>query len=141
MNCQWPIRLRDCYILFLALLLTSCSSSPEQASSGEDTSLYIPEIDYSKTSPSSTHTDTVKISDMKFVPEEIKVRMGDTIIWINNDLVAHCITEINKGWTSSPISAGASWKMAVNNGAEYYCAIHLVMKGRIVLEESFSSAP
>lgn len=77
---------------------------------------------------------TVEIKDMKFVPESITVNKGDTIIWINKDIMPHDVTEENqKAWTSSVIPAGGSWKMAVTEAADYYCSIHVVMKGKIVL--------
>lgn len=77
----------------------------------------------------------VSISKMKFNPEEIKVHKGDTVIWENEDLVPHCVTELNnKAWTSSIIPPGGSWKMAVKQSADYFCAIHQVMKGKIEVE-------
>ncbi len=80
-------------------------------------------------------THTVLIKDMQFVPEEITVKKGDTIIWINQDMVAHDVTEEKtKAWTSSMLADGQSWKMAVNAEADYYCSIHVVMKGRIKLK-------
>lgn len=79
-------------------------------------------------------TYTVEIKDMKFVPESITVNKGDTIIWINKDIVPHDVTEEKqKVWTSSVIPADGSWKMAVTEAADYYCSIHVVMKGKIVL--------
>lgn len=128
------------FFLLVILLYCNCSSSPEENTSGEDsstdTSYYVPEGGY-KSAANKPAVDTIVIDEMKFTPQEIKVHKGDTIVWINHDLVAHCVTEeITKAWTSSPIPSGASWKMVVQNGGEYYCAIHLVMKGRIVLEES-----
>lgn len=75
---------------------------------------------------------TVEIKDMKFVPDIITVNIGDTIVWINRDLVAHDATEeTSKAWTSGPIASGESWKMAVSEPADYYCSIHVVMKGKI----------
>ena len=79
--------------------------------------------------------DTVFIKDMKFLPEEIKVRQGDTIVWINKDLVDHCVTELKgKTWTSGLLASGSSWKMAAKQSSDYYCTIHQVMKGKIVME-------
>lgn len=79
-------------------------------------------------------TYTVEIKGMKFVPESITVNKGDTIIWINKDIVPHDVTEeTSKAWTSSVIPAGESWKMAVEDAADYFCSIHVVMKGKIVL--------
>src|SRR4030095_3199191 len=125
--------------LFLVLLCSSCVSSPEEKSSGDlsfDTSYYIPDKSISDLiKKNRPHTDTVEIVDMKFQPEEIKVNKGDTIIWVNHDLVNHCVTEESKGWTSSAIPGGSSWKMVVSSAANYYCAIHLVMKGRIALND------
>lgn len=78
---------------------------------------------------------TVEISGMKFQPENITVHSGDTIVWINNDITTHCVTEeATKAWTSSNILKGSSWKMVVKGSCNYYCAIHQVMKGRIIVE-------
>lgn len=73
---------------------------------------------------------TIQISGMKINPAEITLHKGDTVVW-NNDRVAHCVTEENtKAWTSSKIEAGGSWKMVANTSANYFCEIHLVMKGK-----------
>lgn len=62
---------------------------------------------------------------MKSHPDEITVHKGDTVAWINHDMVTHCIAEENtKSWTSSNIAAGNSWKMVIQPGADYFCAIH-----------------
>ncbi|WP_449440580.1 plastocyanin/azurin family copper-binding protein [Pedobacter steynii] len=78
---------------------------------------------------------TVEIKNMKFVPDDITVKQGDTIIWVNHDMVAHDVTEEgSKQWTSSTIPSGGSWKMDVTAAANYYCSIHVVMKGKIRLQ-------
>jgi plastocyanin len=85
--------------------------------------------------PQKPKVYTVEIKDMKFVPQNITVRKGDTLIWINRDMMAHDVTEETaKMWTSGPIAAGGSWKIAVSEEAAYYCSIHVVMKGKIELE-------
>ncbi|ATP56551.1 plastocyanin [Pedobacter ginsengisoli] len=78
---------------------------------------------------------TVEIKNMKFVPDDITVKQGDTIIWVNHDMMAHDVTEEgSKQWTSSIIPSGGSWKMGVTAAANYYCSIHVVMKGKIRLQ-------
>jgi plastocyanin len=75
---------------------------------------------------------TVEIRDMKFVPERIIVNKGDTIKWINNDMVAHDITEQpGKSWSSGSLASGGTWKLVVSKSADYYCSIHTVMTGKI----------
>jgi plastocyanin len=77
----------------------------------------------------------VQIRNMVFEPSRITVHKGDTVIWTNLDIVAHDVTEEKtKSWTSSPISIGKSWKMAVSESVDYYCSIHVVMKGKIIVE-------
>ncbi len=78
---------------------------------------------------------TVVISGMKFQPETVYIQKGDTITWENKDIVAHCITEFpSKKWTSSLLDPGQSWKKVVNESCDYYCAVHVVMKGKIIVK-------
>jgi len=112
MNIFFNISRSYIYLIFILCVAAGCSSAPQKPKGF-----------------------TVEIKDMKFVPENITVGKGDTIIWINRDLMAHDVTEeASKAWTSGPIAAGESWKMAVAEEANYYCSIHVVMKGKIELE-------
>lgn len=96
----------------MLLLFNSCSSTPEKPES-----------------------HTIEIRDMKFIPDEITVKKGDTIIWINQDMVMHDVTEEDtRAWSSSPLATGKSWKMEVNYESNYFCSIHAVMKGKIKIE-------
>ena len=82
-----------------------------------------------------THYHTVDIKQMKFDPAELIVRKGDTVVWINNDIVIHDVTEqYGKQWTSSPIPLKKSWQMVVTQSSDYYCSLHVVMKGKLVVE-------
>jgi plastocyanin len=72
---------------------------------------------------------------MKFQPAELIVNSGDTVVWINRDIVAHDVTEEPaKAWASPVMPAGASWSMVVNKSEHYYCSIHVVMKGNILVQ-------
>jgi plastocyanin len=78
---------------------------------------------------------TVKIENMKFMPDTITVEEGDTVQWVNKDMVAHDVTEQSSGaWASGPLLSDSTWKMAVKDDADYYCSIHAVMKGKILLK-------
>lgn len=80
-------------------------------------------------------TYTVEIKQMKFQPAELVVQKGDTVVWINNDIVAHDVTEESiKAWTSSLMPVGQSWSLVVTQSADYYCSIHVVMKGKLVVQ-------
>lgn len=79
----------------------------------------------------SPKTDTVLIEQMKFIPETISIHQGDTVLFINKDLVAHNATETNSAWHSPDLQMGDSWKFVPEKSAAYFCSIHLVMKGNI----------
>ncbi len=72
---------------------------------------------------------------MKFEPKELRLTKGDTVFWINNDITDHDVTEeTEKIWTSSKMPAGKSWSMIVNESADYFCSIHVIMKGKLIVE-------
>jgi len=78
----------------------------------------------------------IEIKQMQFQPALLKIHAGDTIVWVNHDFVMHDVTEeAHKEWSSSPLAAGASWRMVANKSADYYCSIHQVMKGKFVIEK------
>ena len=82
-------------------------------------------------------THIVRITQMKFVPDIVNVHKGDTIMWINDDLVEHDVTEQTlMSWTSSRLSPGTAWKMVATNSEGYYCSLHVIMKGQIVVDGS-----
>ena len=80
-------------------------------------------------------THIVEITGMKFVPAELEVHKGDTVVWINKDLVVHDVTEDNKAWASPPLASESSWKKAITQSDTYYCSVHVIMKGKLTVVE------
>ena len=39
-----------------------------------------------------------EIVKFKFVPAQLQVAAGDTIVWVNKDIVPHTITSTDKSW-------------------------------------------
>jgi len=77
----------------------------------------------------------VIIKGMQFQPSELKVTKGDTVQFKNEDMVTHNIVEASsKKWASDLLNTGQTWKLVVNQSADYYCSIHPVMKGKIVVQ-------
>jgi len=111
------------FFLCMLFLLNGCSSHENNKNKLEAVS--------EKTSHS---VDTVTIKLMQFNPAILKVKIGDTVLWINEDLVSHDVTS-NKSnsFYSDTLHVGQSWKMAVKDSAGYHCSIHPTMLGKIVL--------
>jgi len=82
-----------------------------------------------------THYHTIEIKQMKFIPPELTVEKGDTVVWVNNGITAHDVTQQPDGkWTSASMPVGGSWSMVVSETSDYYCSIHVVMKGKLVMK-------
>jgi plastocyanin len=127
-------------LLGYILLLLSCTS-PEPPKfnipQSKDTNIY--PVDTTASSTPATHGPhyfTVNIKQMKFDPELLSVHKGDTVNWKNDDLTNHCITEVNKKWTSGSLTQGAQWQKVITKPFDYYCAIHLVMKGKVEIVQT-----
>lgn len=78
---------------------------------------------------------TVEIKGMQFVPAVLDVRKGDTVVWVNRDVVLHNVTEKTGSWASSPIRRNTRWEKRILSSADYYCSLHPVMKGRIQVKK------
>jgi plastocyanin len=79
--------------------------------------------------------DTVVIRQMQFWPDTLNMKPGDTVVWINKDVVAHNITSAKEHlFYSDTIPVGNSWKMVVTDSAGYFCSIHPVMKGQLLIK-------
>jgi len=74
-------------------------------------------------------THTVTIADMRFTPDTLTVSPGDTVIWVNKDLVPHTATSEPGGFDSKSIAANQSWEYTPRRkGAfTYICAFHPTM--------------
>lgn len=79
-------------------------------------------------------THIIEIKDMQFQPAELTVTKGDTVMWINKDIVAHNATQKDSAWASPNLISDATWKMVINNSDSYYCSIHINMKGSLIVE-------
>lgn len=87
---------------------------------------------------SATYTPkkaTVVIEQMVFTPAELTVHKGDTILFINKDIVAHDVTEKDEKWKSPALKMDDSWSMVATNSFDYFCSIHVVMTGKVKVEE------
>ena len=86
----------------------------------------------SLTADSNSKTHTINIENMRFDPAEVTVKAGDTIIWVNKDLVPHTATSATEGvFDSGFMEAGQTWKYEVKGKGDvaYICTFHPTMKG------------
>jgi len=85
-------------------------------------------------SPGPT-THTVTIDATRFQPADLRVRVGDTVIWVNKDLFPHTATA-GGVFDSGSIAPDRSWQYTVTASGvtDYDCTFHPTMKGRLLAE-------
>ena len=78
---------------------------------------------------SQSKTHTVTIESMRFQPEHLTVARGDTVVWVNKDLVPHTATSGDGAFDSKTIQAEESFRFTVRKkGAfAYICTFHPTM--------------
>ena len=53
----------------------------------------------------------IEIRKLEFNPPTLEVEPGDTITWINHDLVPHTVTADDRSWDSPTLKTGDEWQM------------------------------
>lgn len=107
-----------------SLLLMACGGGAEPATSTDNS-----------TEAVAAKTDTVFIAKMQYQPANLKVAAGTEVVFMNNDVVAHDATALpDSAWTTGKLNPGESATVTINQGTEYFCSIHQVMKGNIEVE-------
>ncbi len=98
---------------------------------------------------STVHEVRIPKGSDKFEPALLKIKTGDSVKWINEDDRRHPIASIpgqgtsDKELFSPPIPPGGSWSHTFKKTGEYpyFCYIHYVMMGAVIVEEADQTAP
>jgi plastocyanin len=78
-------------------------------------------------------TIQVTIDKLVFAPRILNAKVGDTIEWINKDILAHTAT-VKGGWdVLIPAGKSASLVLDKAQSVEYYCRFHPNMRGRVTV--------
>jgi plastocyanin len=76
----------------------------------------------------------LKVAGFQFLPPRIDVSVGDSITWVNEDIVPHTATAVGGAWDSGTIASQARRTVVVKavGRIAYVCALHPSMKGTVV---------
>ena len=129
----------------LALALGACGKDDESEAgrdAGDDaatvTTTPTPEAGTSTQSEAGESNDLVSISmkDIKFVPADAEVKVGQKVMWENDDTAPHNVTA-TKGadFKSETLNKGATFAYTPMKAGtiDYVCTIHPGQDGRLVV--------
>jgi len=80
----------------------------------------------------------VTISNFSFQPPLLTVKVGTRVTWTNRDTAPHTVTSTDKRFESSSgmdTNDGYSYVFGKAGTYEYFCSLHPMMVGKIVVSE------
>lgn len=83
-------------------------------------------------------SQTIKILNYAFTPENLTIKTGTTVTWVNNDPVPHKLVVSSgdaQGFGSDNLSNGGTYSYTFTKAGtvNYFCQIHPMMKGTITV--------
>ena len=86
--------------------------------------------------PARADETQVKIDNFTFNPQQITVKAGTTVLWINGDDIPHTVTSKTIAFRSKALDTDDkfSFTFATPGKYDYFCSLHPHMTGTIVVE-------
>jgi plastocyanin len=80
--------------------------------------------------------DSTNLGEKAYEPNPIKIAPESSVLWTNDDRVAHSVTAIEGGFDSGILDAGELFEYTFNKvgGYDYYCTLHPSMVGHVEVQ-------
>jgi plastocyanin len=81
--------------------------------------------------------EPVRIAGFAFVPPELTVQVGTSVVWTNDDNVIHTVTADDGSFDSATFTRGQTFSLtpAVAGEFPYFCEVHPFMRGTLTVVE------
>lgn len=78
----------------------------------------------------------VAIRGFTYEPASLTIAVGDTVVWINEDVVPHTATAADRGWDTGSVGAKSSGQVVISQQGRhsYVCAFHPNMRAELSVE-------
>ncbi len=78
----------------------------------------------------------IEIVGFKYIPDTLSVKAGDTVVWINKDIVPHTATADDLSFDTGELKKDESTGIVVTKDMtlSYYCIYHPSMRASLSLE-------
>jgi len=92
--------------------------------------------------PSGTSVPGCEETNTCFIPSSVKINVGDTVSWSNDDTAAHTVTSgkpangPDGNFDSSLLMVGKTFDVTFDNSGsyDYFCMVHPWMVGKVVVK-------
>jgi plastocyanin len=85
---------------------------------------------------------TIVINGYEYSPSVLTIAPGTTVTWVNEDETPHTVTENGKIFRSAALDTGDRFSYTFAQAGEftYYCTLHPMMVGKIVVKPAGASS-
>jgi plastocyanin len=81
----------------------------------------------------------VEMREMAFHPETLTVHPGDTVVWVNKDIVPHSATASSGSarWDTGNLAQAATGRYVAQQPGtiDYTCTLHPLMQATLIIKE------
>ena len=90
----------------------------------------------------AAQANTVTITDNRFQPPVVRVELGTTVTWVNEDDSAHNVVAEDGSWESPILQKGEQFTHTFSEGesARYLCTLHPWMTGTVLVGDQEAPA-
>ncbi|MGY8662775.1 cupredoxin domain-containing protein [Bradyrhizobium sp. UFLA05-109] len=82
--------------------------------------------------PARAATVQISMENLEILPADVSAKVGDTIEWVNKDVLAHTATARNGDFdVNLPAKKSATFVVKKAGTVEYYCRYHPNMKATL----------
>jgi len=77
----------------------------------------------------------VHIKDFKYAPTPLRIHVGDTVRFINDDDEPHTVTATDKSFDSEALDTSGTWTHTFTKPGTYayFCELHPYMKATVIV--------
>jgi plastocyanin len=136
-------------------IITIMTSSQRESSASNRTMMTISNANLTSKAANTTETriatniknvsivpEAAALEDKAYRPNPVSIKVGETVIWTNNDLTIHTVTEGNpstnvptNGFDSGLLNPDETFKYVFEKAGtiQYHCILHPAMIGSVII--------
>ncbi len=131
------------FVLLTLLLLAACNTAVQQETQTQQpqTTVVVDQKAAEAVQETQRENTTptvyrVRINNFDFLPEDLTVNVGDTVVWVNDDKVVHTVTAKNNEFDSLSLKQDDEFAYTFTKKGTYAynCDVHSGMTGSVKVE-------
>lgn len=78
-------------------------------------------------------THVVDVRNFAYEPATLDIQAGDTLAFVNHDIVPHTATARDQSWDTESIATADTVRVVAGASGDYFCAFHPSMMATVAI--------